>query len=460
MQILAPLQPIGAILSPVLQVLVLDDESMVVDTLAVWLRMPGVELTTCLEIEAAEALLSAYRFDVVVTDLSVSQLGGLEGLRLVRFVTTNFPDTEVYVLSGYVDETVRSLCSMLGVSAVLEKPEGLVQLRRLLVERRDAHAVETAETVETLEAVDTAGSADLSGRPGRSGEAAGKRQGNGAEAREGEVRKVELLEEFLAAGTIRSVLQPIIRLRDGGGPFEIFGVEGLARGPSASLLGSPIFLLSYAARKELLFEVDMICIRAALREVRELGSTVAVFLNVQPRSLTNPDFTASLCREVLAAGLDTSSVVLELTEQQTIVNHRAFETTLAQLRECGFRIALDDFGEGSSNLNLFQDLRPDYLKISSTFCRNLAHDPFKQIIVRSTAEMAARAGTATIMEAVESAEDAEALRWLGIDYAQGYYFLHPLPGRELAQSGRVGVPRPGHSGLLSPLASALSVLRS
>lgn len=419
---------------------------MVVDTLAVWLRMPGVELTTCLEIEAAEALLSAYRFDVVVTDLSVSQLGGLEGLRLVRFVTTNFPDTEVYVLSGYVDETVRSLCSMLGVSAVLEKPEGLVQLRRLLVDRRDA-----------LEASRLA--AGSNGHGAGAGAPGANPAANPAEA-EGEVRKVELLEDFLAAGTIRSVLQPIIRLRDGGGPFEIFGVEGLARGPSASLLGSPLFLLSYAARKELLFEVDMICIRAALAEVRELGGSVAVFLNVQPRSLTNPDFTASLCREVRAAGLETSSVVLELTEQQTIVNHRAFETTLAQLRDCGFRIALDDFGEGSSNLNLFQDLRPDYLKISSTFCHNLAHDPFKQIIVRSTAEMAARAGTATIMEAVETPEDAEALRWLGIDYAQGYHFLHPLPGRELAQSARVGVPRPGHTGLLSPLASALPALRS
>jgi EAL domain-containing protein (putative c-di-GMP-specific phosphodiesterase class I) len=410
---------------------VLDDESMVVDTLAVWLRMPGIQLTTCLEIEAAEALLSSSRFDVVVTDLSVSQLGGLEGLRLVRFVTTNFPDTEVYVLSGYVDEMVRSLCSMLGVSAVLEKPEGLVQLRRLLVERRDALA----------------------------GAGANGRAPEHLESEPGEVRKVELLEDFLAANTIRSVLQPIIRLRDGGtAPFEIFGVEGLARGSSSSLLGSPIFLLSYAARKELLFEVDMICIRAALSEVRDLASAVTSFLNVQPRSLTNPDFTANLCREVRSAGLEESSIVLELTEQQTIVNHRAFETTLGELRECGFRIALDDFGEGSSNLNLFQELRPDYLKISSTFCRNLAHDTFKQIIVRSTAEMAARAGTATIMEAVETLEDAEVLGELGIDYAQGYFFLPPLPGRELARSPRVGLPHPDRPGLLSPLAAALSVL--
>jgi len=406
---------------PVLQVLILDDESMVVDTLAVWLRMPGVHLTTCLEIEAAEALLSTFRFDVVVTDLSVSELGGLEGMRLIRFVTTHFPDTTVYVLSGYVDESVRSLCSVLGVTAVLEKPEGLSQLRTLLLEHRASQA-------------------------------------NGAVITgDGEVQQVERLEDFLQADTIRSVLQPVIKLKDGGAPFEVFGAEGLARGTTGSALGNPSFLLAYAARKELLFEADMICIRAALHEVSVLGHPLITFLNVQPRSLTNPELTTKLCSAVAAAGLEEKSIVLELTEQQTIVNPRAFAATLQKLRDRGFRIALDDFGEGSSNLNLFQDLRPDYLKISGTFCRNLAHDPFKQIIVQSTAEMAARAGTATIMEAVETAEEAEVLRRLGIDYAQGYFFLKPLPGRDLArvlEEGPVRSSRSGAVGAVGLLPSA------
>lgn len=393
---------------------------MVVDTLAVWLRMPGVHLTTCLEIEAAEALLSTFRFDVVVTDLSVSELGGLEGMRLIRFVTTHFPDTTVYVLSGYIDEGVRSLCSVLGVTAVLEKPEGLSQLRTLLLEHRAA-------------------------------------QTNGAEpAGDGEVQQVERLEDFLTPNTIRSVLQPVVKMKDGGAPFEIFGVEGLARGTTSSVLGNPAFLLAYAARKELLFEADMICIRAALAEVSTLKYPLTTFLNVQPRSLTNPEFTAKLCSAVSSVGLDERSVVLELTEQQTIVNPRAFATTLQKLRERGFRIALDDFGEGSSNLNLFQDLRPDYLKISGTFCRNLAHDPFKQIIVQSTAEMAARAGTATIMEAVETAEEAEVLRHLGIDYAQGYFFCRPLPGRELARALEEGPVRPARPGALGTFGAVRS----
>lgn len=373
--------------------------------LAACLRMPGLHLTTCLEIEAAEALLSCNRFDVVITDLSVSRLGGLDGMRLVRFVTANFPDTAVYVLSGFVDQTVRELCAVLGVTAVLEKSEGLAHLRSLLLERLPVGGPGTGEISDP--------------------------------------QHVEPLEDFLAAGNIYSLLQPVVRMQEGGAPFEVFGVEALARGPANSALGSPTLLLAYAAHKEKLFEADMLCIRAGLAEVCELGAAVTTFLNVQPRSLTNPEFTERLCETVGAVGLSEQSVVLELTEQQTIVNPHAFAATLQRLRERGFRIALDDYGEGSSNLNLFQDLHPDFLKISGTFCKNLARDHFKQVIVQSTAEMAARAGTATIMEAVETAEDAETLRRLGIDYAQGYYIMRPVPGRELALALRSGALHSG-----------------
>ena len=415
------------------RVLILDDESMVLDMLVVRLSAPGIHLTTCREIEAAEALLSCLRYDVVITDLSVSELGGLEGIRLIRFVTTHFPDTAVYVLSGYFTEAARELCKMLGVTAVLEKPGGLSELRQLLL----AHQAASAASA-TAAALASGGGVAPTAEPDEPGE----------------VQQVELLEDFLAANTIRSVLQPVVNLRRGGAPFEVFGVEGLARGPANSVLGNPVIFLGYAAHKEMLFKADMICSQSALTEVRQLGSIVNTFLNVQPRSMTNPDFSDHLVAVVRASGLREDNVILELTEQQTIVNPRAFPTTLQRLRERGFRIALDDYCEGSSNLNLFQDLRPDYLKISGTFCRNLARDPFKPILVQSTAEMAARTGTATIMEAVETEEEAEILCILGIDYGQGYYFLEPLPGRDLAHSSRVGIPHPTRPDLLTPLGSA------
>jgi EAL domain-containing protein (putative c-di-GMP-specific phosphodiesterase class I) len=418
----------------VLRVLLLDDEVIVLEMLVACLRAPGVQLTTCREIEAAEALLKALRFDVVVADLSVSELGGLDGIRLIRFVTTHFPDTVTYVLSGYVDEPVRELCKMLGVTAVLEKPGGLTELRALVVGGRDA------------------------GGPGSSHRSRRSPQVAPAGVRQEEdtppVQVVERLEDFMAGDRIRSVLQPVVKLQRGGAPFELFGVEGLARGPTTSLLGNPLIFLSYAAHKELLFEADLICIRAALAEVQRLGRVVNTFLNVQPRSLSNPDFTDTLDQAVREAGLRQDCVILELTEQQTILNPQAFAASLQRLRERGFRIALDDYGEGSSNLNLLQNLRPEYLKISGTFCRHLDQDPFKQILVQSTAEMAARTGIATIMEAVETTEEAEVLHRLGIDYGQGFYFLEPLPGEQLATSPRIGITLPDQSRLLTPIGTA------
>ncbi len=393
------------------KVLVLDDESMVVDMLALALRAPDVHLTTCLEIEAAEALLSQDRFDAVVTDLSVSPLGGLEGVRLIRFVATHFPDTAVYVLSGFLDESVRSICHLMGVAAVLDKPGGLGELRRLLLAEQ-ARLAATSIDLQTLQ----------------------------SPPHPPTVEKVPLLESFLATGPLHALLQPVVPLFDGGPPFEVFGVEGLARGPAGALLGMPSLLFAYAAKKELAFEVDLMCIRAALAEFRVLPGRLAAFLNVQPRSLTHPEFTPRLVAELGAASVAHDRVILELTEQHTILNPRAFAATLAKLRDLGLRVALDDFGEGSSNLNLFLDLRPEFLKISSSFCRGIAEDPFKQTLVRSTAEMAARTGARTVMEAVETAEEAEEIRRLGIDYGQGHFFSHPRTGRELAADRSLKIP--------------------
>src|SRR5947199_9794282 len=81
----------------VLRVLILDDESIVVDTLAACLRLPGIELTTCMEIEAAEALLRCFRFDVVITDLSVAPAGRIGGTQLVLLLSRSFPNNANYL---------------------------------------------------------------------------------------------------------------------------------------------------------------------------------------------------------------------------------------------------------------------------------------------------------------------------------------------------------------------------
>ena len=371
------------------RVLLLDDEPAVLSVLADYLTAPGVEIITCREIEAAEAVLEHHRFDVVVTDLRVSELGGLEGMRLIRYVSTHFPETTVLAMSGYVNDDVHALGRAVGAAAILEKP---IDLRRL---RRYVH-----------------------GENGPSPDATG----------EAKIQEVDLLDDFLATGAIRSVLQPIVQIdRSEDKPYLAHAWESLARAPATTPLRNPEILFAYASRKERLFDTDLLCIKAALLEATKLKlqGRSRLFLNTQPRSLTNPQFAQLVPQLVAEAGFNNKEIVFELTEQQTIVNPQAFAKTLGLLREIGFQIALDDYGVGFANLRLVQDLRPEYLKLSGYFCKDVHKDPFKQLIVRSTGEMCATLGIPIILESVETADELAVVRDLGITYGQGYFFARP-----------------------------------
>jgi EAL domain-containing protein (putative c-di-GMP-specific phosphodiesterase class I) len=386
-------------------VLLLDDEPAVLSVLSDYLTAPGLEIITCREIEAAEAVLEHGRFDVVVTDLRVSELGGLEGMRLIRWVSTHFPETTVLAMSGYVNDDVHALGRAVGATAVLEKP---IDLRRL---RRYVHGEHGLSQVE--------------GAP------------------EGRVMQVELLDDFLAQKAIQAFLQPIVTVAGTDPPFEAHGFEALARAPAGTPLRNPEILFSYASRKERLFETDSLCILAAVQETmkqHEQFRGSKLFINTQPRSMTNPEFVRLVNDAVANAGFSNDEIVFELTEQQTIVNPQAFARTLQDLREAGFAVALDDYGVGFANLRLVQDLRPDYVKISGYFCRDIHKDKFKQHVVRSTAEMCDRVGIPTILESVETLDELEVVKTLGVTYAQGYFFARPAPSDELVAQNRFRPP--------------------
>lgn len=384
------------------KVLLLDDEPAVLSVLADYLQSPGLEIVTCREIEAAEAILEHHRFDVVVTDLRVSELGGLEGMRLIRWVSTHFPETVVLAMSGYVNDDVHALGRAVGAAAILEKP---IDLRRL---KRYVHG----------------------------------EHGMPKDGPEGSVAEVELLDDFLKAGSIRSVLQPIVELgpQDGTGasPFVAHAWEALARAPATTPLRNPEILFAYAARKERLWETDCLCIKAALAEATrlKLQKRSRLFINTQPRSMTNPNFAKLVPELVAEAGFQNEEIVFELTEQQTIVNPQAFAKTLGQLRDKGFQIALDDYGVGFANLRLVQDLRPEYLKLSGYFCRDVHKDPFKQMIVKSTGDMCRTLGIPIILENVETADELEVVRSLQINFGQGYFFAKPAPAEAFLTSER------------------------
>jgi EAL domain-containing protein (putative c-di-GMP-specific phosphodiesterase class I)/ActR/RegA family two-component response regulator len=381
------------------RVLLLDDESSVLGVLSDYLRSPQLEIVTCQEIEAAEAVLKHSRFDVVVTDLRVSELGGLEGMRLIRFVATHFPETVVLAMSGFVNDEVLAIGKAVGVTAVLEKPLDLKRLWEWV------HGKDTP--------TDAAG--------------------------DGPVESMDLLDDFMARNSVKAVFQPIadLALVDGPGASiageQIHGYEALARAPAGSPLRNPEILFEYAARKERLLECDLMCIRAALRDAAPLGQKARLFINIHPRSLTSPDAPKAILDTVTNSDRDPRDIILELTEHHAIVNPAAFSTNLQRLRDWGFQCALDDFGVGYANLRLISEIRPDYLKISGYFCMGVADDPYRQVLIRNVARMTADLKIPVICEGIETEEEHHIVRNLGVPFGQGYLFSRPHPGADLAR---------------------------
>jgi EAL domain-containing protein (putative c-di-GMP-specific phosphodiesterase class I) len=161
-----------------------------------------------------------------------------------------------------------------------------------------------------------------------------------------------------------------------------------------------------------------------------------LFINVQPRSLTRSDFADRVSRMARESGFKPGEIVFELTEQETILNRRAFGATLREIRRRGFRVALDDYGLGFSNLRFLMEFKPEYVKISGHFCRGVAADRTRREIVRTTGEMLRSLGIPAIMECIETEEELRIIRDLGIEYGQGYYFSRPLRAEELLESGK------------------------
>ncbi len=379
------------------RVVVLDDDPQVLRMLARGLTGNNVEVVACQELEAAETMLHHTQVDTLVTDLSVSELGGFEGFRLVRHTTTHFPQVNIIVVTGASGEEVIELGRRLGARTILQKPVSIDTLRKHVFGHGD----------------------------------------NGFSNYE-QFAEFGPLIQHIQSGKISSVIQPIMRIDRKNGKPEPFAVECLARGPEKSLLANPQLLFAYADKKDVLFQVDVECIKAGLKEAEGLPPSMKVFINVQPRSMSHPDFSGRLSGMINDANISTNNIVLELTEQHTILNPAAFRMTLDRLRELNLKIALDDFGEGMANLKLLHELKPDYLKISGHFCRNIDTDTVRQNLVRSIQQMASSQDIPTIVEQVEMSSELTVLQELGVSYAQGYLFGRPAPRNNYLSKGIFG----------------------
>jgi len=238
--------------------------------------------------------------------------------------------------------------------------------------------------------------------------------------------RCRVCQDLVLAEDISILYEPIVNLTT----REVLGHEALVRGPWKSKLQAPNRLFRLAEEAGLVFELDCLCRRTALRGARGLEPGRLLFLNCLPTSIHDPAFQGEVLKQSLEElRLRPEDLVFEISEQESIDNFTIFREARDHYKALGFKIALDDTGVAYGSLEAVMELAPDFIKVDLSLVRGIDTDPPRQELLRALHAVAGKLGGQIIAEGVETSEEFETLRDLGIPYGQGYLFGRAAPLR-------------------------------
>ncbi|MBQ9065353.1 MAG: EAL domain-containing protein [Blautia sp.] len=158
-----------------------------------------------------------------------------------------------------------------------------------------------------------------------------------------------------------------------------------------------------------------------------LGFTIPVSVNVSRVDMYNPDLLTDFKTLLDNNGLQPENLLLEITESAYTEDSSQIIDTVKRLREMNFKIEMDDFGTGYSSLNMISTLPIDALKLDMQFVRSAFRERKDTRMLEVIIDIADHLSVPVIAEGVETEEQLIALRELGCDIVQGYYFSKPVP---------------------------------
>jgi EAL domain-containing protein (putative c-di-GMP-specific phosphodiesterase class I) len=183
-------------------------------------------------------------------------------------------------------------------------------------------------------------------------------------------------------------------------------------------------LFSFARETKLAWALEAVALEVALKRLRDIDLGDRKFLlNLEAEMFGESEFRIHDMVTFFAE--HRGNFVLELTERAAIEDYATFRGLLEEFREKDIEIAIDDAGSGYASLEAIASLAPDYLKVTKGLVSTLPAEPIKQDLVRMLVDLAGKIGATTIAEGIETTEEYDMCRELGIDLIQGYYVAHP-----------------------------------
>ncbi|MDP6573838.1 MAG: EAL domain-containing response regulator [Rhodospirillales bacterium] len=381
-----------------MRVLVIDDHAFVRHTIGRMLSALGVREV----VDSADGVEAMIRlkddpdpFDVIFCDL---QLPGRDGIEILRDLSQLGSSAGIVLISGE-DESVlkaaRNLATEQGLRVLgsLSKPIGADQVKAVMERVKE----ERSDTVHgpqlSIEADDLRRAID----------------------------QREIYPHF----------QPKVRLAT----HELESVEALARWnhPQHGHVSPGVFI-PLAEEHGLIDALTNVMLEQAVKqcdEWRESGLNIQLAVNLSVDSLGRLDLPEYISGVAERFGIETSQMVLEVTESRISDNPTALLDITTRLRLKRFELSIDDFGTGYSSLQQLQRLPFTELKIDGAFVTGASQDATARSILESSIDLAQRLGMKIVVEGVETRADWDLVKSLGCDLAQGYFIARPMPGDEL-----------------------------
>ena len=365
-----------------LRILLVDDDPQVRKLLARVLRKAELEVVEVNSGREALGELRATPFDVLVSDVHMPELTGLDLMRAVRAVDQDLP---IILISGAPDVPTAAAAVEHGAFRYLTKP---------------------IDSVVLCDSVQRAGRSHARLRSDRNPASPTDRR--------------QLENSFQnALDSAWLAFQPIIDARTG----KVCAVEALLRCDEPTLRSPPAVL---AAATELgrLFEVGRRVRTLAAAAIENLPAPLSMFVNLHPYDLHDLDLGSNPAFAKYAR-----RIVLEVTERASLQISSDLASRLAWLRQLGFRVAVDDIGAGYSGLTSFAELMPEVVKIDMSLVRGCHENVIKQRTISALAKLCHDVRCTVVAEGVETADERDCVTELGCELLQGYLLGRPV--REL-----------------------------
>jgi EAL domain-containing protein (putative c-di-GMP-specific phosphodiesterase class I) len=367
-------------------ILLVDDEPEALRAFERMLRGSGYQVEAYVSARAAINRVAAGGVHVVVSDITMPEMTGVELLRTIRAYDADLPVVLVTGLPALESATdaveygafkyiVKPFETEVLTSAV-ERARKLYRLARM---KREALKLLGANAI----------SADRAGL---------------------EASFDSALESLWMA------FQPILRASD----RSVFGYEALLRTEEPTLIRPPL-VVDAAERLNALPRLGRRVRALAAAAMAQATPDACLFLNLHPADLADDELFLS------AAPLSqlASRVVLEVTERAAIEEVDDVERRVHELRQRGFRIAVDDLGAGYAGLSSFALLEPEIVKLDLSLLRDIDQSPVKQKLVASMTALCKDMGFLVVAEGIETAAERDCVVSLGCDLLQGFLFARP-----------------------------------